>query len=427
MIRADYGTFSPALNLNPAMATISDKADQLSKFFSYFIEDFGWSVGILSAVGLLAGIRKKLRITIFLAIFFFLSGIFFISYANFPIDDPSGFGLVCVERFYLLPYLIAGLLSGLGINILSVFVKNSRLLSVIFNIFLVFCLVMILISNFSVVNQSQNYFGLKFGQNILKNLPKDALIVNQGDLPIFVTFYARYVEGFRSDVEIMTANASGIQNNFRYLKKTRPQFNWQSSGTATVSEVIEANFQKVPIYWFGPVGIDVPGTLASPSGLLFNFFPPEKAQDFAQWEHENRQILVSYDLPSPSQIQQNDTIADYSLVWYYARMFSTLGNFCGKNFHYDCARDFFQSAIKFDPYALPKHFGLAKAYELGKNCAKAEEEYRHILKLNSEANVIYFELANLARTCFKDEAKAKYFEEQMAGKQIGLNDSLEGL
>jgi hypothetical protein len=347
-----------------------------------------------------------------LAIFFFLSGIFFISYANFPIDDPSGFGLVCVERFYLLPYLIAGLFLGFGIKVITEFLKNSRLAKTVFSVFLIFSLVMVFINNFSVVNQRQNYLGLKFGQNILKNLPPGAIIVNQGDLPIFVTFYVRYVEKFRKDVEIMTANNAGKQNSFRYLKKTHPELDWTSAGTASISGMIALNFQKIPIYWFGPVGIDVPGALASPSGLLFHFFSPEEAQNFDRWEYDNRQVLATYDLPSSSQIQQNDTIADYSLIWYYARMFSTLGNFCGRNFHYDCARDFFRQGVALDPFSPQKHYGLAKANELSGRCLEAEKEYLKVYALNSQAGFIYRDLLELAKNCFQDENKAKKYEQE---------------
>lgn len=410
--RSDYGTFAPTTGTDPALVTLADKGQQLVKFFSYFLEDFWWPIIIPIILGLFVGLKKYFRFTIFLLLAFFLSGIFFLTYANFPIADQSGFGLVAVERFYLLPYLFLALLVGLG---LSIFNKKINLILISFYV------VMLLINNFGLVNQKNNFWGANLGKNILVGAPKNAVILVQGDTPVFTTFYERYVENFRPDTELLTSNEQGQYNQYRYLKLVRPELDFSA---ASISGIIANNYQKVSLVSLGPINLKVSGVIATPSGLLYFY---SRDFNFTNWKKETENTLSKFNLPVKEEIARHYTLGDFSLLWYYPRMFSSLGGGCMDNGDYPCAINYFRRALDFDPDRLRIHYYLAGALEKNNDCQEAEKEYLKVYELNSQANFVFTNLLNLAKNCFKNEVKTKYYQEKMVEKQNAPNENLDQL
>lgn len=413
--RSDYGTFAPTAGSDPALVTLADKGQQLVKFFSYFLEDFWWPIIIPIILGLFVGLKKYFRFTIFLLLAFLLSGIFFLTYANFPITDQTGFGLAAVERFYLLPYLFLALLVGLGI---SIFNKKINL------ILISFYAVMLLINNFGLVNQKNNFWAENLGKNILLGAPKNALILVQGDQAVFTTFYERYVQNIRRDTELLTSNEEGKYNQYKYLKTVRPELDFSA---ASISGIIANNYQKIPLVSLGPINLKFPETFATPSGLLFHYYPKNYQFNFSDWKKETENTLLKFNLPAKNEIPLHYTFADASLLWYYSRMFSSLAGVCIDNGDYSCGINYFRRALDFDPDRLRIHYYLAGALEKNNNCFGAEKEYQKVYELNNKAVFILTNLANLAKNCFKDEIKTKYYQEKMAGKQNAPSESLEKL
>lgn len=402
ILRSDYGTFAPTAGADPALVTLADKGQQLAKFFTYFLEDFWWPIIIPLILGLFVGFKKYFRFTVFILLAFFLSGIFFLTYANFPIQDQSGFGLVAVERFYLLPYLFLALLVGLGISYLNF-------------ILITFYAVMLLINNFGLVDQRNNFWGRELGRNILKTAVPGSIILVQGDIPVMASFYTRYVENFRPDVEIFTSNTPGPYNRYRYLQSKFPELDWSLEHTATIPGLIKTNYEKVPFYSYGPLGMPLEGVVSSPSGLLYSFGTKIRPMPF------------NYILPSSEDINKRMTLADYSLVWQYVRMYSNLGATYYLAGDYQGAITNFKKAIELDPNRLKPHYFLARALESSKNCLGAEQEYKKVLELNGEANLVFEDLSRLAKICFQDETKTKYYQEKRAEKQNALGDDLNQL
>jgi len=70
---------------------------------------------------------------------------------------------------------------------------------------------------------------------------------------------------------------------------------------------------------------------------------------------------------------------------------------------------------------------LGLIYEKEQKCGQAEGQYKKVLVLNPKALFAFSDLANLAKNCFKDETKTKYWQSQMVGKQNGPSTSLQEL
>lgn len=400
--RADYGTFAPTVGSDPALVTLADKGQQLVKFFNYFLEDFWWPIVLPIILGLFVGLKKYFRFTVFLLLAFFVSGIFFLTYANFPISDQTGFGLAAVERFYLLPYLFLALLVGLGI---SIFNKKINL------ILISFYAVMLLINNFGLVNQKNNFWAENLGKNILLGAPKNAVILVQGDQAVFTTFYERYVQNIRSDTELLTSNEEGKFNQYKYLKTVRPELDFSA---ASISGIIANNYQIVSL---GPLGVT-----ATPSGLLYFY---SKEFNFKNWKKETETTLAKFVLPIKDEIARHYTFADASLLWYYSRMFSSLAGVCMDNEDYNCAINYFRRALDFDPDRLRIHYYLAGALEKNNDCFGAEKEFLKVYDLNKQANFVFTNLANLVKNCFKDGEKVKKYsspQNPQNNKEILLKD-----
>ena len=407
--RADYGSLAPALGLDPAMATLADKGGQLAKFFSYTVEDFTVPVVLLLGLGLAGSWLKNRRILFFAALAYFVSGIIFLTYANFPLDDQTAFGLVAVERFYLLPYLFLALMIGFGIKFLGRFAPIA----------VFFLPLILLINNFGLVDQRGNFWGLELAKNLLATAPPKSILLVQGDIPTSVGFYARYVENFRPDVELLTPNASGPFNRYRYLQTKFPDLDWGVEHTATIPGLIKTNLEKIPFAAYGPLPIF--GLESSPSGLLYSY--KTGAAPLSVWKQTNKDIISAYVFPSG----QRYTLADYSLLWQYMRLYSALGSTCAVGGDFPCAVDYFGRSLALDPNQIKMHYALAKALEKNNDCSLAEKEYLEVKQLNSKADFIYKDLARLAGECFKDEAKTRYYQEQTAHTKNEPGVSLEKL
>ncbi|MCL4390558.1 MAG: DUF2723 domain-containing protein [Patescibacteria group bacterium] len=289
MFRADYGSFSPTVGQDPALALLSDKVAQVTTYFRFLVDDFLWLGIFLGALGVIWLLLRQRRLAIFLLLGFITSGIFFLSYANFPLYDYSIMGLAVTERFYLLPNIFWAVFIAFGLKLL-----RPPLLVIIAGWYVV----LLIINHYPLVNQSGNFLALNLGANLLRSAPKNAVIFLQGDTLTFATFYARYVDHFRPDVELIMPNMIGPDNRFRYLKSVRPQLDISLPKTASIAGFLEANLDRVPIAYAGVTGF--PGgelSAGSPSGLPAHLTLADQALLFYGYGYGAPNPAVS---PSPA-------------------------------------------------------------------------------------------------------------------------------
>lgn len=410
--RADYGTFSSVATVDPSLATLADKFGQILTYFRLLWDDFSLVGIILAVVGLLYSWFKNRRSAVFILLGFLFSGPLFLSYANFPFKEFTGTGLTVVERFYLLPNLFLVLAMGLGLNFVVKLLRKRTIFLLLFALSLVFYLVRLGVLHYGLVDQHDNYLAWEFGKNIVSGVPPWSLIFLQGDIPTFTAFYARYVEKIGPDVEFITANQVLFDNRYRYLSSVRPDLNLGFPQAASPEGVLSANLTFADWYFFGPPGFKLEEVTSSPSGLLFKIIKPREILSLADWKAENEKMLASYALPSEKVVARAQTFADQAIISYYVRMFQYFGDICRSQGDFNCAEKHYVRGLALSPSDSLLSLYLGKVYQSLGQCALAEDRYRLVISQTGQMDKVVGSLADLAKDCFHDEAKAEYFARQ---------------
>lgn len=403
-LRKDYGTFSPLLGYEPAVSSLGKKLDQVAIFFRFFWQDFLFPAAGVMIFGLFSKLKKITRPEIFLILSFFTSGPLFLIYANFPVWR-SDLVLAVVERFYLLPYIILAILLGVQLNRLSGLLTRLFALRLVIIPGLIIWVVAQYLLAFPNVSQRNNYLGLEFGKNILKSVPKDGLLFPQGDVGTFTVFYARYVENFRSDVELLPPNVFGPLNSMRYLKKVRPDINFSSD-----NNFVALNLNSAKIVHLGPPPSSYDGFVASPSGLLYKFFPVAGLASSSEFNQSNLGELTKYNLPDEKYFHnRNLTIADSALLAHYSYVFLLIGDVLSNLSDFKSARFYYEKSSNFEPFNPQALSRLGNVYAKLLECETSREYYEKVLKLNKFVPGIYYSLEQLASSCFHDTQLEKYY------------------
>ena len=407
-IRADYGSFSPTAGFEPSLALINDKFWQISNYLGFLGEDFvaiGLGLAVIGVVFLFLhkSYEPHKTYVTYLLLSWLFTGPLFLFYASFPVRL-SITGLGVLERFYLLPNIFLATFIGIGIYVVAGFFHNIRVLRFLIIPLLLFYIFIEFSFHLPEVNQRNNYLARDLGKNLLANVEQKAIILPQGDVPIFAMFYNRYAENYRTDTDLITLNLTLKDNNYRYLRKSRPDLDWSDNKTiASISGFVTKNIDRVPLYSVGRPSFKLPeDIIATPSGLLFRLV----RKDYKNYNNND------YNLPSIEEIGRRRTLGDAAVLDYYVGHFGVLGEIAFNNKNYKNAEDFFQKSLSLQPYNIYTHIFLAKTYAENKKCLEAEKEFFYILELNPKAEFVYKDLENLAKNCFHDPAKQKIYEEK---------------
>lgn len=423
--RADYGTFVALAGNDPALATLVQKWGQLSTYFRFALDDFlVWGL-LLAVIGLVSGLFRYRKLTIFLLINF-LSGLFFLAYANFPLTIYYGSPLAIVERFYLFPNLFMAMFIALGAGFAIQLAREIKIVRFLTVVGVVWYLVAQFLMNFPLVNQRDNYLADKFGQNLFRSVPPGAIVVPQGDIPSFLAYYARYVERVRPDTEVLVMIQAGQGNNYRYLRSMRKDLVFDFPKSMAIAQVISDNRSK-PIYFFGPPNFVVPGLVASQSGFMYHFFPGAEVKSFSVWKQEHEKWMAGYDFPTPLEIARAQTLSDRVLLEIYADINNLAGDTCFSNADYQCARDYYQDALKYDAVKVVTIAQLGRS--LGKlgDCALAEEKLLEVRRLDAVNDFVLSDLLTLAKECFHDNVRAKKYQDLWDASRKNLPNELKNL
>ncbi len=402
--RADYGSLNPYIGSDPSQVTLGQKWSQLVNYGRFLWDDFQIYGLLLAGLGLIYGFfrNKRFLVTILIG---FLTNIFFLSYASFPISEFSGTTLGVIERFYLLPNIFVSMAIGLGVWALFSLVKRLRIVVFLGMVIYIFILTR---ANYPLVDQSGNYLDLELGRNVMRGLPHGAIIFPRGDVGTFAAFYAHYVEGFRRDVELVTDNL--ITSKYLYIRSRRPDLDFSPNFLATTSGIVANNLNRVESFVLGYPGFDLPGYSASPSGLHFVFKNNQSLPSVAQWESDNQTLLSNYVMPNDQDLESRTTIGDKVIIWHYANMYIFLGDNCRSQNDFDCAMKFYLSARRLDPFDTITKYRIAYLYFLSGNCVDSEREFLDIFKSNPKNRALLTDLIRLYGECFKDEKKNQEYK-----------------
>jgi len=348
LTRADYGGFSPY-----ASNTTISRVSQLPAFFAGLYQQFT-ALGIALAILGLLNFKRYKNLQIYLMLAFFFSGIFFVMYANVPINNPLLLGVL--HRFYIMPAVIFSFWIGLGLENMIRWITQKKFPTIIGKITPITVTAGLLIwefvANVEDADFRENYIAEDFAHNILQSLPQNALFFVSGDVASIGVDYLQLVEGQRPDVIALDQAKLTYEWYYSQSKARFPQarlLGQRYDGEKVRNQhLIISNLRRLPVCFMDFKEQSYQEEfLAQPRGLVYEMSLPVKG------------------------------IFTDSLE---ARISELYSKFKMRGFDREYPRTRFEFEIK-QIYAEP-FFRLAYEFEEAGNFAKAEHYYKKTLEWN---------------------------------------------
>ena len=188
-------------------------------FVDYWKYYIGWLFILTCSLGFSYLIKRKLyRLLILISLSFFLSGPFYVAYANTPLKN--FLTIAILEKFFLANFFSAMYLFPFGIIFLHESLRThlQKILVLPPSKFVYFIYLIgvfgILITNFPKLNLRNIYLGENFAKDILSPLPKDSVVLLMSDTMAFNSIHVQITQGFRNDIKI-----PGLYNGFDNMLK----------------------------------------------------------------------------------------------------------------------------------------------------------------------------------------------------------------
>jgi len=267
--RASYGTFQLT-----QLARAVSVPTQILGIAKMQISSFTVLGIVLALIGLFSAFRSNRKIFFYSLFIIILMSLIFPVISGMPVTQLPE--IPYLERFQIIPGIFLALLAGFGI-------RSLRRLRLLKKEFLGVIPLLILVLNFSAVNQRGNFFGQYLAQDLLSDVDQNSIFIFEGDPEINTLFYNRYVLGQRKDITYIVGNLL-IANQKWYLeeiKKFYPDLILPQKFTDPhefLVEFIVVNSENKKVF------LDIPSIEASlgiyiykkQKGLVWEFSPEEK-------------------------------------------------------------------------------------------------------------------------------------------------------
>ena len=403
--RVDYGTFSSG-NFVKARGffeiLIINKIYLQHIIASISIPAF--TISLLGAYKLFK-INKRLFLSFLLA--FILTGPAFISYAAFPLSNTFIYGIS--ERFYILSSVILMLFFPFGLMLIqdllkAIFSKKIFVTAVM----MVFWIIppLLFLANFNKTNLSKVNVGDKLGYDVLSYLPKNSIIVIDGDTLVTNTWYIHYVKGVRPDVEV--AQKGGFANNYfldTQISKYKEEHKTKIEDFALTEKVFEQLSGDREIFFITPLSFK--NIVWVPQGLSLRYVSKDRLPN--REDYISSQKLLWQKISPPKRkdlkISERNLIPSFIPLPYAVALVMT-GDYIIANYaDIDNAIYFYRKAISVDP-DYSKTYAELGALEFDKRgeCGAAEKNINIAIKLNPERAYYLLQYLNY-KNCFRSIVK----------------------
>ena len=245
--RADYGAGNFA---GPRFAQ-GGVVDNLAVYAGNLLQAFGPVACVLVLAGGWWLWQRTRDHALFLLLAFALTGPLFLMYARSPLDLPLWHGIT--ERFYLLSMIPFAAAVGVGaaaaIELLS---RRPAILGTAAMALVVATPFAMAALHYGEVDQHQNFVPAHYGEDILSTVPKNALLLTNGDDVTFLIDYLLLVERQRPDVvafdmEKITFDWYVAQQRLLHPDVTIPFSAYDRGRTNSMKDLIDANLPARPV------------------------------------------------------------------------------------------------------------------------------------------------------------------------------------
>lgn len=328
---------------------------------------FGGLMGILAALGLVYAYRHRRWYFWFTLAAFALAGPFFAVITNLNLASTPQASFV-LERFFLLPQVIAAPLISLGILLIAEFAASFlpklpvRPLGLVTGIAFVVLLVCTL-ANYRRIDQSHNHIARTYAEDVFATVEPNTILFVSGDGLSLPLLYLNLMERKRPDITLIQTLLLPGDWYVRQLREHNPRltvpFDHYDVARNNLKMLIEANPGR-------PIGII--GTLrddslhqdywAYPYGLVNLAQPRSKKGMLSQMVSDNEELMKRYRPPQPDRINAKSFESD--ILTLYAQPAWRIGTQYEGGGWKDEARTWYQRALAINPNLSQARQALAR-------------------------------------------------------------------
>jgi|GEM_PF-1872703 len=316
-----------------------------------YVNEFTLGGLLLMLLGFWELYRKKIPLGLFLLCIIGLNTFLFI---NYNIVDPQN-----IATYYFAAFVSAAVVMGFG---LSWLLEHTGLYKKYVYAGISLFALSFIPWNYLTVDMKNYTADGNFGKNILKTAEKKALVIVNGDLPIFSLWYLEYGCGYDKKIEIIPGNrlqlASFIEENYGKKNIYLNYFPFES-----------AAWEKFEII---------------PFGMLYR--PEKKGSQVTYDKIKTDALWLAYrglngcgtDKKSPGYEREKMTLD------HYAWALTAQGEFYSRNGFYGDALKMYEKALSIYPLYMEALIGMGRlAEKTGRSDILAKEYYDSVLLQNA--------------------------------------------
>lgn len=405
LLRLDYGTFNAGTFSPP---NIYERLVILQTYFFYILTQLTPPVIFISLLGFIYLFFKNKRFLFAFFLAFILSGPLFVVYAGFPLL--GSFYLGIYERFFILSAFFIYLFFLYGLVLIFVFLKKilKRELSaqICLSVFLIIP-ISLFIYNYPKTNLSNVSIGDNLGFNFISYLPKNSLVILNGDTELFNTWYVHYALKKRTDLKIINLNNMYNDKFLGPLIKNYQTLHPKLKQNIIFEKVIFSLYKKYPIFSYEQISFKK-NVFWIPYGLLYQMSESKISE-----ENFKKNISHVWPIIYPSLLQFSNSkiLGSYSLAevpLIYSQSALSTGSYFYKNYNDKLmTEDWYKTALQIDPhnYKVYEVYGLYLMV-VKKDCFKARDFLKKAISINPFGKNSYYFLYENQFVCLNNKPEA---------------------
>jgi len=303
VLRREYGTFQLAVT---GLAPQTSGGEMVSAWFRDLAGQVGWWGLGLAAVGFIASTwrtewrRHALGVAVMTALA--LSALAFAWLANLPVDDPLHRAIIA--RFWQQPELLVCAFCGLGLASLDRACRGRAVVPAL----AVGLVVLQGALHWRHMDRHDSRLVRHYADEMLRVVPRDALLVTRGDLITNTVRYLQVAERQRPDVRVVDQELLGFPWDRARLAALHPEVaipgGQLGAGGLSIKDLFDANIRRFPIVVCG--GLKAGDRSASatyemwPMGVCERVRPRSEPFDMDRWLAESAEELPRIEPPRQS-------------------------------------------------------------------------------------------------------------------------------
>lgn len=428
--RALYGTFK---SNQGAGQIFLERILNLKIAGEMFLIDFTKVGLVLTLTGAFVLYKQNKHLFWTILLLFAFSGPLFLFYSSFPIA--LNFNVATMERFLLLPYVFISVWIAYGIQGWSfVLDKYLKRLTQKFRVstVIIFTLIplVLLLTNFPKIAPLKNdRTAENYARDLLNTAPNNAILLTVDDTSTFNLLYFYYTTGGAAKnrgIKLIQYSLTDTPFYINNISKAYPELGLDrlaapASEKILLALIAEKFYSSYPILCTSraKIGSDNFGWL--PEGLLYKMYKyPETHITLSEYKQTIEPLFQKYQDPLEGALGRYKHIMLADVLREYSNAHFETGKEYAQVGELNLAENHLISGIRYQPDNTDISLKLVEVETAEEKCTDAEKILVTLRQTQTNNPEIYRLLAEVYRSCYKNETKAAEYQKQYESK---LNQS----